>query len=222
MLAGCIDEVELEVGEAVEVRGEDQILATGMEIGGPAHRTELRKRLWIAAIDVHGPDLGHIALRREATPADALAVGAEKRPAVVAGHVGEAFHVRAIGIGRVDLHEILFVDLEALLVLFAELRFVSLAIAGKDHLLAIGRPTAFGIIATGVGEVFELLVGERVFPDLVVLVVVPGVFADFGSLPLLILGLLKLLRVRVGVRAGEEHAFAVRMNPRTGRLAHAG
>ena len=55
-IAGGIDEVELEVGEAIEVRGEDQILAAGMEIRCPAHRTELGDGFLIAAISVHRPE----------------------------------------------------------------------------------------------------------------------------------------------------------------------
>ena len=222
VLACGIDDVELKIGETVEVGGEDQVLATGVEIGCPAHRAELGDRFLVTAVGVHGPYLGDIALWCEAAPADAFAIGAEEGAAIVAGGVGEALHVRAVGIGGVNFHEVLFVDLQAFLVLFTELRFVSLAVAGEDDLFAVRRVVALGIVAARVGEIFERLVHQRVFPDVVVLVVVPGVAAHLGVFALLVLSGLQLFRVRIGVGRGEHDAFAVRVNPGAGRLAHAG
>ncbi len=133
-----IDDVEFEVGEALEVGGEDQVFAAGVEVGGPAHGTELGDGFLITAIGVHGPDLGDVTLRGEAAPADAFAIGAEEGAAIVAGGFGEALQVRAVGIGGVDLHEVLFVDFQAFLVLLAEFGLIGLAIAGEDDFLAIG------------------------------------------------------------------------------------
>ena len=216
-----VGDVEFEVREALQVRGEDQILAARMEKRCPAHRAELRDLPLIAAIHVHRPHLGLIALRREATPANLRAVLVEERATIVAGHVGETLHVRAIRIGRVDVHEVLLVDLQAFSVLLAQLMVISRSIRGEDDVLAIRRIRTLRIVAARVGQVLQRLVGQRIFPDVVMLIVVPGVSALRRGEPFFELGGLQFLRCRIGVRAGEEHAFAIGMNPRAGRLANA-
>ncbi len=222
MLAGGVDEVQLEVGKAVEVGGEDQVLAAGVEVRRPAHGAQPGDLARLAAVGVHGPDFGNISLGREAAPADALAVGAEKRPAVVAGRIGEALDVRAVGVGNVQVHEVLLVDLQAFGVLLGHRAGIGSAIAGKDDLAAVRRVGAFGVVAAFAGEVAQRLVGQGVLPDVVVLVVIPGVLAHPAGLPVLVLGGLQRLRLRIAVRAGEQHALAVGMHPGAGGLAEPG
>ena len=137
VLACGIDDVEFEIREALEVRGEDEVVAARVEIRRPGHGFEMSDGMLVTAIRVHHEDLGLITFFVEATPADLLAIRAEERPAVVAGDVRELLHVRAVGIHDVDVHEVLLVDLQALFVLLAQLRAVGRTVAGKGNFLPV-------------------------------------------------------------------------------------
>src|SRR5262249_7407016 len=114
----------------------------------------------------------------------------KERPAVVASRgVGQLAGVLAVGV-----HDVQFQ--------------VAVAVGAEDDLLAVGGVGALGVVALGVGQVLQVPALQVALVDLHVRVEVPRVAAADALLPvllaLLVLRLLVLLRVGVGMAAGED------------------
>ena len=58
-------------------------------------------------------------------------------------------------------------------------------------------------------EIFQALVGQGVFPDVVVLIVIPGVAPHAAAGALLVFSVLEIFGFRVGMSAGKEDAFGL-------------
>ena len=97
-----IHDVELEVGKALRIGGEQDVIAGRMEKGRPRHGAQAGDPFWLRTVGVHGEDFRRRAVFRETPPNDLFAVGAEKRAAVVAGGGGQTAPVRAVGVHDVN------------------------------------------------------------------------------------------------------------------------
>ena len=163
------------------------------------------------------------ALLVEAAPDDLLAVGREERAAVVAGHVGQALLVRAVGAHDVDLGEVARVLVERLLLLVVQRAVVgarastrrrstgrraSSCLRRRSRARSVSRFSAAGLLAVGV--------------DVHLRVVVPRVAALLARRAERELLVLVLLRLRIGVRRRELDLVAARTEERAGGLADAG
>ena len=76
-----------------------------MIIRRPRHRFEIGDAPLVRAVRLHGLDVGNRAVLFEMPPDDPLTVGRKEWAAIVAGRVGEAAHIRAIGIHDVNVAE---------------------------------------------------------------------------------------------------------------------
>ena len=142
-----IHHVDLEVGEPELVRRKKDVLPRRVRVRRPAHRPEIRHLVRTPAVRIHRPHVGDEPVLGEPAPYDALTVGGEKGPAVVAGHVGQPRLHRAVGFHDVDLGEVRRVDLELLLLFVGELAVVSVAHRREHDPLAVGRIAPLGIVA---------------------------------------------------------------------------
>ena len=113
---------------------------------------ELRDLPRVGAVEVHRPDVGDEPLLVEAAPDDALAVGREEGPAVVAVDGGEPLLAGAVGVHDVDLAEEARIDLELLLLRVAERAVVGVAHRRERDPLAVGRIAGLGVVAARVGQ----------------------------------------------------------------------
>ena len=223
-LAGTvtIHEIELEIVEAVQVCREDEVFAAGMEKGSPRHGAEAGELFLTGAVDVHGEHLGRHAFAVEAAPADLLAVGAEKRAAIVAISLCQPLHAGPVGVHEIQLHGKFLVELEEFRVLFRKAGLVGLAVRGKDDVLPIRRVGALGVVALCLGQIRVGLGGRVVFDDVEGLVVVPAVFPGLARLAEFDLVLLLLPGGGIVLSGGVEDLFAIGMDPGAGRFAVAG
>ena len=93
------------------------------------------------------------AVRVEAAPEDAPAVGREERPPIVAGRERQAFLARSVGVHDVNLAEVGGVVLETFAV-FGRKRLgrISVAQRGEDNFLPVGRIRRFSVVAVCAGQ----------------------------------------------------------------------
>ena len=98
-----------------------------MEVRRPRHATEVGDLPHVGAIELHREDVGEKAVLFEAAPKNALAVGREERPAVIAGRVRQTADVRAVGVHQVQLAKVRFVHIQPFLVLGR--KFVGVCVA---------------------------------------------------------------------------------------------
>ena len=219
LLAGHVHQVHLEVAESQLVRGEQDVLEGGVDIGRPAHGPEVGEPALVAPVRIHRPDVRNQPVLREAPPDDPRPVGEVERAPVVAGHVGQAPLFAAVGAHGPDLAEVRRID-------FGEpglpLREVVLEHAphrGEDDPRAVRRPASLGVVAVRVGEADEFAVRAPFHEDVHVGVVVPLVAALLAALPELDLLPLQLERTRVEVGRGEQDVPVLRGDERAGGLA---
>ena len=100
-----IHEEQLEIREAELVRRENQVTPGRMEKGRPGHRPEIGEPPLIGTVKLHREHVRRVAFLGEPPPENALAVGREKRPAIVAGRVGEPPDLRSVGLHQIDFAE---------------------------------------------------------------------------------------------------------------------
>ena len=132
-----VDDEDLEVLETELVRGEEDVLARGVLVRGPAHRAEVGQLPLVGAVGVHRPDIGDQAVLAEAPPDDAGTVGEEEGAAVVSGHVREPGLFAAVGAHDVDLAEVRGIDFQQVRFALGELPVVGVAGGGEDDPLAV-------------------------------------------------------------------------------------
>src|SRR5262249_42719582 len=141
---------------------------------------------------------------------DALAVGREERPAVVAaGRIGQLPDIAAVGVHDVEL-EVLLAG----------------AIRAEDDVPAVGRIGTLGVVTLGCRERLEPGAVEIRFVDVHERIEIPDIAATLLGLLLLVTELafkdVVLLSVGVGVAAGEDDLLAVGMKVAARGLADAG
>src|SRR5262245_27230337 len=96
-----------------------------------------------------------------------------------------------------------------------------MAVGSKNDPGAIRRPRAFGIVAGGLGQIFQMSTLTIGLVNIVVLIKVPGIST---RLPAGALGQFFLLfgpGLRISMGGREEHLVGLRMDPGTGSLADA-
>ncbi len=120
------------------VRSEDQVVAAGVKIRCPAHRTQVCHGMLIGAIDIHHHDLGCETILAESAPADLAAIGREERATIIARLIGQATNIAAVSLHHVEFHCPSRIDVEQLLLFLSQLVGVARAIGGKDDPLSIG------------------------------------------------------------------------------------
>ena len=213
-----IDKIKFKVIEAVLVGREDEVIPAGMKKRRPTHRSHTRDLMLVRAVAIHDPNLRPILRLIESPPANPPAVRTEERPAIIATHVRQALHFRAVLAHRVNIHEPGALFLEMLLIFGREGFRVSMAVAGKNDPLAIRTHRALGIVALGVREIHQLRSIQLRLPKIVILIVIPSVTLLLASRAVFQFSLLLVQCRRIGMGRGKHHMLPIRKEPATGRL----
>ena len=217
-----VDDEDLEVLETELVRGEEDVLARGVLVRGPAHRAEVGQLPLVRAVEIHRPDVGYQAVLAEAPPDDAGTVSEEEGAAVVSRHVREPGLFAAVGAHDVDLAEVRGVDFQQVCFALGEFPVEGVAGGGEDDPLAVRGVGAFGVVAGDVRQPAGVASGHGHRVDLHLRVVVPGVAPLPPGGAEVELLLLQLGRARVVVGRRVQDRRAVRANEGAGRLADSG
>ena len=190
-----------------------------MDVRRPAHGPEVGELALIAPVRVHGPDVRDQSVLRKAAPDDPRPVGEIERAAVVAGNVGQAPLLAAVGAHRPDLAEVGRIDFGEARLPLREFVLEHAPHRGEDDPLPVRRPASLGVVAPRVGEADEFAVRPPLHEDVHVGVVVPLVAALLAALPELDLLPLQVERTRVEVGRGEQDVPVLPRDERAGGLA---
>src|SRR5262245_25129518 len=143
--------------------GPNDVRLARMPIRPPVDALGVRQGSLVLAVDANYIELQPFRLLPIAAEDYPLAIGRDKRPAVIARGIGELFHIRSIGVHEIDIG-------------------IAIPVAAKGNQLAVLGPGSFSVVSLVIGKVADDTSVEICLEDICVWIEVPLVTPPYSRL----------------------------------------